>query len=503
MATPRPQRSLLLILGMIATVLLGWVLHVGADIIQPLVIALLLGSMLQPVVSWLAKRHIPPAVTVLLLVSGLFFGLLQVGLIVQSNVRAFLGEAATSETVSVAPEAAPAVASQGETAPPDNGDMGSAGTAAAGTSEPGAGDAGAGAAEGSAPATALAGDGSEAEAGAPSTASDGAGQDEPLLEGPLTEIFDRQQTAMEESGGWAGIKAGIRGRIERAAQLPEEMRTYALKIWDEFDPSGLAENLAVSGYGFVKSLVLVLIYMVFIFAESAIFRRKILTIAGERQTDAAEILDRIGRGIQRYLGVKTVVSFLTGSLCYLVMVALDIPYAAVRGHHVRAQLHPHLRQHRRGHLPNDHGPRRGGLAPQGGAGDRDLPRSEPHPRLVHRAADPRPGAEPLAARRGDLGRRVGGPLGRGRRLPGRPSDGRDADHPGLERHDLPDRRDARLGPRTEAARGPRAARLARRRRGLSVSILDSGARPTVALRRSVAPRRGGAASSGPAQAGAG
>ena len=331
MATPRPQRSLLLILGMIATVLLGWVLHVGADIIQPLVIALLLGSMLQPVVSWLAKRHIPPAVTVLLLVSGLFFGLLQVGLIVQSNVRAFLGEAATSETVSVVPEAAPAVASQGETASPENGDVDSAGTDAAGTSEPRAGDAGAGAAEGSDPAAAPAGDGSESEAGDPSTASDGAGQDEPLLEGPLTEIFDRQQTAMEESGGWAGIKAGIRGRIERAAQLPEEMRTYALKIWDEFDPSGLAENLAVSGYGFVKSLVLVLIYMVFIFAESAIFRRKILTIAGERQTDAAEILDRIGRGIQRYLGVKTVVSFLTGSLCYLVMVALDIPYALLFG----------------------------------------------------------------------------------------------------------------------------------------------------------------------------
>lgn len=331
MATPRPQRSLLLILGMIATVLLGWVLHVGADIIQPLVIALLLGSMLQPVVSWLAKRHIPPAVTVLLLVSGLFFGLLQVGLIVQSNVRAFLGEAATSEAVSVAPEAAPAVASKGETAAPENGDVDSAGTGAAGTSEPGAGDAGAGAAEGSDPAAASAGDGSESEAGDPSTASDGAGQDEPLLEGPLTEIFDRQQTAMEESGGWAGIKAGIRGRIERAAQLPEEMRTYALKIWDEFDPSGLAENLAVSGYGFVKSLVLVLIYMVFIFAESAIFRRKILTIAGERQTDAAEILDRIGRGIQRYLGVKTVVSFLTGSLCYLVMVALDIPYALLFG----------------------------------------------------------------------------------------------------------------------------------------------------------------------------
>jgi predicted PurR-regulated permease PerM len=289
MATPRPQRSLLLILGMIATILLGWVLHVGADIIQPLVIALLLGSMLQPVVGWLAKRHIPPAVTVLLIVSGLFFVLLQVGLIFQSNVRAFLGEAVTAE------------------APLEE---------------------------------AAEGDGTEPlvqEAAPEETAVEQGGteaaeeDDSPLLEGPLTEIFDRQQEAMAESGGWAGIKAGIRGRIERAAQLPEEMRNYALKVWDEFDPSGLAEDLAVSGYGFVKSLVLVLIYMVFIFAESAIFRRKILTIAGERQTDAAEILDRIGRGIQRYLGVKTVVSFLTGSLCYLVLVALEIPYALLFG----------------------------------------------------------------------------------------------------------------------------------------------------------------------------
>ncbi|MEO2146643.1 MAG: AI-2E family transporter, partial [bacterium] len=47
--------------------------------------------------------------------------------------------------------------------------------------------------------------------------------------------------------------------------------------------------------------------------------------------DAEEILDRIGRGIQRYLGVKTVVSFLTGSLCYVVLVSLDIPYALLFG----------------------------------------------------------------------------------------------------------------------------------------------------------------------------
>jgi len=75
----------------------------------------------------------------------------------------------------------------------------------------------------------------------------------------------------------------------------------------------------------------VLIYMVFIFAEQAVFRRKILSIAGDRRAEAEEVLETIGRGIQRYLGVKTVVSFLTGALCYAVLNALDIPYALLFG----------------------------------------------------------------------------------------------------------------------------------------------------------------------------
>jgi predicted PurR-regulated permease PerM len=93
----------------------------------------------------------------------------------------------------------------------------------------------------------------------------------------------------------------------------------------------MAGDLAIGGFGFVANVVLVLIYMVFIFAEQAVFRRKILSIAGERHDDAERVLNTIGRGIQRYLGVKTVVSLLTGSLCYLVMVALDIPYALFFG----------------------------------------------------------------------------------------------------------------------------------------------------------------------------
>ncbi len=80
---------------------------------------------------------------------------------------------------------------------------------------------------------------------------------------------------------------------------------------------------SAEGIHFVKSLLLVVIYMVFIFAEQAVFRRKILSIAGERREVAVEVLDTMGRGIQRYLGVKTVAAFATGALCYAVLVFLE------------------------------------------------------------------------------------------------------------------------------------------------------------------------------------
>lgn len=85
------------------------------------------------------------------------------------------------------------------------------------------------------------------------------------------------------------------------------------------------------GFDFTKGLLLVVIYMLFIFAEQAVFRRKILSVAGSRERDAEKVLDTIGKGIQRYLGVKTLVSFATGALCYAVLVALDVPFALLFG----------------------------------------------------------------------------------------------------------------------------------------------------------------------------
>jgi len=83
---PPANRALTLLLGIIATILVGWVVHMGGAILKPLVIALLLASMLQPVVIGLKRRGIPPFVTIILMVWLLFLGIVQVGLLFNANV---------------------------------------------------------------------------------------------------------------------------------------------------------------------------------------------------------------------------------------------------------------------------------------------------------------------------------------------------------------------------------------------------------------------------------
>lgn len=243
------NRANTLLLGLIATILVGWTLHAGAPILKPLVIAFLLASMLQPIVIGLARKGIPPALTVILMVWMLFLGLVQVGLLFNANVQAFI----SGEEAEVIPD-----------------------------------------------------------------------------DGRLDRISESQDELMKQTGGWEGIVDKIEARLEKSG-MAKGLIAYGTKTLRDVDLEALAGDLALGGFGFMTNVVLVLIYMVFIFAEQAVFRRKILAIAGDRRDQAAEVLETIGRGIQRYLGVKTVVSFLTGALCYLVLVALEIPYALLFG----------------------------------------------------------------------------------------------------------------------------------------------------------------------------
>jgi predicted PurR-regulated permease PerM len=257
----RPERTLTVMLGVLTTIMVGWVLHVGAGILQPLVIALLLASMLQPVVRQLARWKIPPALTVILIVSLLFYGMFRGGLAFYGYVRGFA-------------RATPAVVIK---------------------------------------------DGA------------GTGDSSPVLNGgdPASSDGEVRRTEQKQLP-WVKLRENIRTEIKES-NLSAPMKALSEQLLDSINIEELTPNLVGSSILFTRSLVLVVIYMLFIFAEQAIFRRKILSLADERQDDVRGVLDTIGRGVQRYLGVKTIVSLLTGSLCYLVLVALKIPNAPLYG----------------------------------------------------------------------------------------------------------------------------------------------------------------------------
>ena len=56
-----------------------------------------------------------------------------------------------------------------------------------------------------------------------------------------------------------------------------------------------------------------------------------MDVAGDRREDAARVLDTMARGIQQFLGIKTLISVATGAICYSMLVALQIPYALLWG----------------------------------------------------------------------------------------------------------------------------------------------------------------------------
>ncbi len=233
--------ALTALVGVVATILVGWLLISAAPILQPLVIALLLCNVLQPVVRTLARYRIPSWVTVVLLLALLVYALITGGYLLFAQLSDFVGEP----------------------------------------------------------------------------------------NGSSVQIVDGEQV----NGGNQGIgqlKAQLLKRIESFG-LPEEGEATVLNLINGIDLTSLFVNLFGTVKDFMLGLFLVVLYMVFIFAEQAVFRRKIIAMARHRSADAEKALISISLRIQRYLGVKTVTSLSTGVLCYSVLLYLNLPYALLFG----------------------------------------------------------------------------------------------------------------------------------------------------------------------------
>ncbi len=103
-------------------------------------------------------------------------------------------------------------------------------------------------------------------------------------------------------------------------------------LTDWIDIPSYATSVAASFAGILASGGLILIYIGFLFLEQNHFKSKITALASKgKEDDVKEILDRIRRDIQKYIGIKMFTSALTGILSYIVMRLLGVDFAGVWG----------------------------------------------------------------------------------------------------------------------------------------------------------------------------
>jgi predicted PurR-regulated permease PerM len=103
-------------------------------------------------------------------------------------------------------------------------------------------------------------------------------------------------------------------------------------LTDWIDIPSYATSVAASFAGILASGGLILIYIGFLFLEQNHFKSKITALASKgKEDDVNEILDRIRRDIQKYIGIKMFTSALTGILSYIVMRLLGVDFAGVWG----------------------------------------------------------------------------------------------------------------------------------------------------------------------------
>lgn len=93
--------------------------------------------------------------------------------------------------------------------------------------------------------------------------------------------------------------------------------------------ASLIRNLATALGGLMGNLGLITVYLVFLFLEQKFFRHKLRAIfPNDKQFEMANhILKRIDRDVSIYLGIKILVSALTGLISWAIMAAVGLDFA--------------------------------------------------------------------------------------------------------------------------------------------------------------------------------
>lgn len=118
--------------------------------------------------------------------------------------------------------------------------------------------------------------------------------------------------------------------ISRVVQFAgEDITSRANAEMAKLDLSGVVGKIVGSAGSFLSGFILVLLYIPFMMAERIPMTKKIplASATPEAALEFSQVMQSISTGVQRYVGIKTVVSLLTGALSYAVMKPVGLDFA--------------------------------------------------------------------------------------------------------------------------------------------------------------------------------
>lgn len=112
---------------------------------------------------------------------------------------------------------------------------------------------------------------------------------------------------------------------------------YIAELRNELDPATVAAFLGstvgtgiTSFFALVTNLVIIFFVTLLLLMEGNRFKEKIISAFGTR-TMILESLEQIGKDLQRYIALKTAVSFLTGAMVFLFLSLIGLDFALLWG----------------------------------------------------------------------------------------------------------------------------------------------------------------------------
>jgi predicted PurR-regulated permease PerM len=93
-----------------------------------------------------------------------------------------------------------------------------------------------------------------------------------------------------------------------------------------FDFGMILSTVFMSVTDLFGSTFMIILYTLFIFLEETYFQTKLKTVFSENNhyEKVSNILERVERSVAKYLGLKTLLSFITGALSYVVLLLIGI-----------------------------------------------------------------------------------------------------------------------------------------------------------------------------------